>query len=150
MNKHSIRHWLMTGSIAVFFLSVAALNVEAHGPGRGPHPPAGGTNAVINLTAAQQQALRDAHTNIVAQSQTLLTQLQDARKALQDAVLADIPSEDAIRAAAKTIGDIEGSLAVIRSKELAKIRPLFTADQWAQLRALGLFDHELFIEPHRG
>jgi Spy/CpxP family protein refolding chaperone len=122
------------------------------GPGgpRGPRPPGGVANPAITLTAAQQQALRDAHAAIVTQSQTLLTQLHDARTALQDAVLANSPKEDSIRAAAKAIGDIEGSLAVIRATELAKIHSLFTADQWTQLKAAGLFAHDLFDGPHDG
>ena len=147
MNKSRIPRWLAISSAAALLVSAGTLQSQA-GP-RGPRPPGGATNAVITLTSAQQQALKDAHAAILTQSEALFTQEQAARKALQDAVLADNPSEDAIRAAAKTIGDIEGSLAIIRAKELAKVRPLFTVDQWTQLKATGLFDHELF-GPHKG
>ena len=151
MNTNIIHRWLVTGSVVALLGAVAALPVAA-GPGgpKGTRGPGSRNDAVISLTAAQQQALKDAHAAIVTQSQTLSTQQQEARKALQTAVLADTLGQDAIRAAAKTLGDIEGSLAVIRAKELAKVRPLFTADQWTQLKAAGLFDHELFAGPHDG
>lgn len=145
--KKTVRDSLIIGGAALMmFVSTSPL--QAAGRPKGP-PPGGGTNQVINLTTAQQQALKDAHAAIVTQSEALFTQMEAARKALQTAVLADTVNEDAIRAAAKTIGDIEGSLAVIRAKELAKVKPLFTADQWTQLKASGLFDHELF-GPHGG
>jgi Spy/CpxP family protein refolding chaperone len=149
MNKNKIRRWLVTGSALALLVTGAITHVQA-GPGgpRGPHSPGGGTNAVISLTAAQQQALKDAHAAIMTQSETLLTQRETAETALQNAVLADSPTEDAIRAAAKVVGDINGSLAVIRAKELAKIRTLFTADQWTQLKTSGLFHRDLFGGPH--
>ena len=144
MKTNRIQRWLMAGCAVALFAAIATTSTQAgsHGPRRG-WGPGGGTNRILNLTTAQQLALQTAHSNIVAQSQTLLTQLQAAHTALHDAVIADTPKPADILAVAKTIGDLEGSLAVIRATELAKIHPLFTADQWTQLNAHGLFHRDV-------
>ncbi len=142
MKLNYIRHWLGIGC-AVALLVSAVNSLQAGGPKSPPHV---GANQPVTLTAVQQQALKDAHSAIVTNSQALLTQLKTAVETLDDAVTADAPSEDAIRAAAKAIGDIEGGLAVIRATELAKIRSLFSVDEWAKLKALGMFDRWLYLD----
>jgi Spy/CpxP family protein refolding chaperone len=57
-----------------------------------------------------------------------------AEVALHSVVVADSPTEAAVRAAAAKVGGLIGDLAVIQATELAKIHSLFTAEQWAALR----------------
>lgn len=149
MSPINPRRWLIAGGTALLLATTASLTPLQAGPGgTGGRPPKGPAKPAITLTAAQQQALKDAHAAIATQSETLRTQLAAARKAVQEAVLAEPPVEATILAAAKAEGEIEGALAVIRAKELAKIRPLFTAELWAQLKTAGLFGRELIGHEH--
>lgn len=147
MKTIHLQRWLATGAVAAILCGLAAQPLHA-GPGgrRGGRPP-GTVSHPLNLTDAQKKALEDAHTAIAEQSKTLRTQLSDAREALHDAVLAEKPVDDTIRAAAKKIGEIEGELAVIRAKELAKIRSLFSVEQWDALTKSHIL-HHLYLRPH--
>ena len=51
------------------------------------------------------------------------------RRALRDAVLADQPDEEAIRSAAKTLGNQIADAAVLASKVVAEVKEVLTPEQ---------------------
>lgn len=74
-----------------------------------------------------------------AEMQELMEKNRQVRHALEEAVLADPPSPEMIEQRARTIGEIEARLAVVRARSLAKIRPHLMAEQFEQLRRSPMF-----------
>jgi Spy/CpxP family protein refolding chaperone len=65
-----------------------------------------------------------------------------AKRTLRDAVLAEMPDEKTIHAAAEAVGKAEGDVSIYASKVLGKLKGVVTAEQRAMIRsALSDIDH---------
>ena len=127
---------------ATLTLTVSAVRTQPAFPQSGG--PRGGRMAAGMLPGLRQldmtDAQRDQVQSIVSESreasQPLTDQLMTTRRALNDAVTAEVVNEGGIRALAGQLATLEGDLAVARAYVNAQIWQLLTPDQQAQLREL--------------
>jgi len=66
--------------------------------------------------------------------ETHMKALSDARKSLHQAALSDAPDESAIRAAAQSLGWVQGDGALLFAKIRAEVDPILSDDQRGKLR----------------
>jgi Spy/CpxP family protein refolding chaperone len=109
------------------------------GPGRagGPGGLMGGLPlASLNLTEAQQDAIRDIRERNREEMRQVETRLREAHAAQQKAIDAIPPNEGAIRAATLALADVQAEVAVLQARVRNDIVAVLTSEQQAQLTKL--------------
>lgn len=106
------------------------------GPGGGPGGMFGPELRALDLTDAQRQQVRTIMESHRDEQKAIGDRMQAARKALRTAVTADVPDENAIRAAAAEIGTVEGDAAVLQAKIHAEVFAILTPEQVKKAKEL--------------
>ena len=104
------------------------------GPGGGPGGQLMHLRAV-DLTGAQREQIRTIHEQSGEATRAVNERVRVARRALQDAVTADVVNEGAIHAVASELGLAEGDAAVQQAYLHAQVWQLLTPEQQEQARA---------------
>ncbi len=107
-------------------------------------PPAGATQALPPgrfapqlervLTEDQRASLREIILDQRERTRELEQRLREARRELMHASLSPRLDEDAVRRAALETGRLEGELAVLRGRALARVRPRLAPEQIERIR----------------
>jgi len=107
------------------------------GPG-GPGGPMGvlGGLGKLDLTDAQKEQVRSIMQSHQQEFQQVGEKMRAAREALGDAIEADSPIEDTIRAKAADVGLAEGDQAVLGAKVRAEVFAILTAEQQQKVKDL--------------
>ncbi|MEW5983894.1 MAG: Spy/CpxP family protein refolding chaperone [Acidobacteriota bacterium] len=105
------------------------------GPG-GPLGVFGGGMRALELTDAQREQVRTVMESHQADLDALGARMAEARKALHDAITADVPNEALIREAAAGVAAVEADGAVLRSRIHAEVFSLLTAEQQQKAKEL--------------
>lgn len=114
---------------------------RGRGPGfdgsrRGPGPLGDLMLRRLNLTATQQDQVKqivDAHKDA---GKALGERARAAQEALQAAVTADELNEGAVRAAASDLANVESDMAIERARVHQEVRQILTAEQKTTLKSL--------------
>ena len=110
--------------------------------GRGPGGPGGPLGLIglpldrLGLTDAEREqvkAIMDAHQ---AELRALGEREMTARRALEDAIAADVAVEATIRAHSAELAAIEADMAVMRARVRAEVFQILTPEQQAQVRQI--------------
>lgn len=88
----------------------------------------------IELTEDQREAVREVMEEHRDDTTVLGEKMRDARKAYNDAVLADKADQNKIKASAKEVANIQAEQMIVQAKIFAKIRPKLTAAQLEQIK----------------
>ena len=135
-------------SIAVFWilvyifagcLGVYALDTPSDVSGKGHGHHRGGFFKVLtqlNLTDAQKQDIATILKQHREQSQELRAHMFEARKGLMEAITANEPNEEAVRAAARQVADNMEQMAVLRATVYGEIRKQLTPEQQETLQKI--------------
>lgn len=81
------------------------------------------------LSGEQRESLRVAMESEREQTRSLLEKLRDARQALMKITLAEEFDEDAVRAKAVEVGQLEAELTVLRARAISKMQPPLSEEQ---------------------
>jgi Spy/CpxP family protein refolding chaperone len=90
----------------------------------------------LDLAEAQQAQVRDVMATHRPEMQSRMTELQDAREALREAIRGESFDEGAVRAAHGKVAAQAEEMAVLRARAFAEIRPILTPEQQARLETL--------------
>lgn len=102
-------------------------------------------NQDLNITDQQRSKIRNVVKGHREEIKPVAKDVMAKRQALREAVLADSPSEETIRAAADALGESIGDAAVLASKVAAEVKPILTEEQTQLLREFRA-DRQLTIE----
>lgn len=105
------------------------------GPG-GPLGILGPAARALELTDAQHEQIRGVMESHKTAFESLGPKLAEARKALHDAITADVVDEAAIRAQAAAVAAIEADEAVLRATVHSEVVKVLTAEQQERLKTL--------------
>jgi Spy/CpxP family protein refolding chaperone len=83
----------------------------------------------LNVTESQRTQIHNAVRAHREEILPIARKLAARRQALREAVLAESPNEEAIRAAADDLADTIGDAAVLASKVVAEVKPILTEKQ---------------------
>ena len=108
------------------------------GPGGGHLGLLGPFARELNLTDAQREQIRTATQPFQDDMKAVGERLATARKALEDAVTADQFNENAIRARARELAEVEGDAAVLRGNAHQAAWSVLTTDQQQKAKELKL------------
>jgi Spy/CpxP family protein refolding chaperone len=126
-------------AIPAFLYAGAASGAGEHGGWHG-HDMAGhdmaGMAKALNLTQDQKDKVHAVFSAHKAEIGTQVTQLHQAKAALESAIHADTFDESAIRTAAQGVAQAEAEIAVIHGKIASEVRPILTAEQLAKAKEL--------------
>ena len=108
------------------------------GPGRrgGPGGMFGAGLRGIDLTDAQREQVRAIMESHRDEQKAIGDRMQAARKALHEAVAADVFDENAIRAKAAEVGAVEADAAVLQAKIRGEVFALLTPEQAKKAKEL--------------
>ena len=109
------------------------------GPGGGPGGPLGFLGPAmreLNLTEAQREQIRTIAQSHQEEMKAVQERMGTARKALDDAITADQIDENAIRAAATTVGAVEADAAVLRANVHQAAWKVLTPEQQQKAKEL--------------
>jgi len=90
----------------------------------------------LGLSAEQTQQVQGIFANHQAELTAQRSQLKTAHTALFDAIHADTFDENAVRAAAANVAQVEADVAVTRAKMVSEVRNVLTPDQQAKAKEL--------------
>ncbi len=90
----------------------------------------------LNLTDAQRDQVKSVVDSHQAEVRPLGEKAMTARRALEQAVTADMIDEGAIRAVAADVASVESDMAVARARVHADVLQVLTSDQRAKLKEL--------------
>jgi len=124
--------YIFAGGLGVYALDTPS---DVSGKGHGHHR--GGFFKVLtqlNLTDAQKQDIATILKQHREQSQALRTHMFEARKGLMEAITANDPNEDAVRAASRKVADNMEQMAVLRATVYGEIRKQLTPEQQETLK----------------
>lgn len=117
---------------ALFALAVVvALAADAATPR--PGPLLRRVIARLELTPEQVEQIRTVLEDHADELRSEARAVLDAREAMFETIHAATPSDAAILAAAKAVGDAEGTLALTRADIVAEVREVLTDEQEAEL-----------------
>jgi protein CpxP len=105
------------------------------GPG-GPFGMAGLPLRALDLTDAQRQQVRTIMESHRDEQKAIGDRMQSARKALHEAIAAEVFDEGAIRAKAAEIGAVEADAAVLQAKIHAEVFAILTPEQVTKAKEL--------------
>jgi len=88
----------------------------------------------LNVTPEQRAEVREVLVSHRSQIAVTVQSVREKRLVLRDAVLADEPDEEKIRAVASDLGDALGDAAVKAAKLRGKLAPIFTDEQRELIR----------------
>jgi protein CpxP len=152
ISKNSKRMKTIVGSMLA--VATSAVLVTAHvvahqengqegrrpGPGRMHRGFGGGFDGLplrdLDLTEAQQQEIRAIHEQNREAGRAVGEKLMTARRALQDAAMAESIDESAIRAAAGALANAEAEAAVSRARVHAQVWKLLTPEQQEKAKTM--------------
>ena len=145
--KRRMMRWMVPAGVMVTLgMFAVADTVWAQPPdGRGPRaggmrrrpgPPGGQMMYLraLDLSEAQREQIRSIHEQNGEAARAADERVRAARRALQDAVTADVVNEDAIHAVASELGIAEGDAAVQRAHVHAQVWQLLTPEQQVAAR----------------
>lgn len=88
----------------------------------------------LNLTEDQKTRIRESFADRKAEIIDTFKEVSEKRRALREAVLAEMPSEESIRAAAENLGKAVADAAVKVSQMTQEVRKNLTSEQLEQIR----------------
>ena len=129
----------VTGIVLVAILTLAVATTWAQGGRRGGGGRASGPGVVasglipgmrhLELSDAQRDEIRSLVQSSHEATRETAEQLMTVRRALNEAVTADVVNEGAIRAVTTQLGLVEGDMAVLRARLHAEVWQLLTPEQ---------------------
>ncbi len=148
LTKMTMRRWLAPAIVMVALGTLVVSDVASAQPpgGRGARagrmgrrggPPLGGQLMhlrALDLSEAQREQLRSIHEQNSEATQAADERVRVTRRALQDAVTADVVNEAAIRVVASELGIAEGDAAVQRASVHAQVWQTLTPEQQVAAR----------------
>lgn len=88
----------------------------------------------VDLSQEQRNKIRDVLVEHRSEIAGVAQPIMEKRRVLRDAVLADKPSDDAIRSAANDLGKAIGDAAVLAAKVKPEVAKVLTSEQQARVK----------------
>ena len=151
MNANTKRRGIVGGTILALAATVMITTSISAQPGFGG-PRGGGRGGMIpalrqlDLTDAQRDQIREIGERNCNASVALMESLRTTREALNQAVMADVVNESAIRGLAARIAPLEADAAVQRAYANAEMMSVLTPDQRAELKEVQAEQQARFTE----
>lgn len=145
----SIKGLALGLAVSAALLSAAGLEARAQGgrqeqeppPREGVAPPARPRDVasllrLLNLTPEQVEQLRALREQHEAEARPLLRRLGQARRALDEAIFADVLDEELIRERAREAAEAQAALLRLNTLAEVRVRRVLTAEQLQRFRDL--------------